>query len=588
MEEEYTIYKRVPWISWEEWNFVRKSLFSSSPHSIATALDRISMWKLRGSLPIIVDVTASIIRTQQKDPKFREDIAVLSQFLADIVFLCADDILVVLLCTSVCVCSSQLVNGVIDQDRNKRGKRDNRRLSINDSAYEIGLPRILVDIRHEASHRLDSPSLPLVSEASVKALDWIKSYYWEPQKKAIPIQKDTVEVVRKRMITKLSELASHLDAQQDSQLGSLPVKRKRPKNQTKRILKILFRLYTSFPSEVVAVLLNFLQKALDSSSDTGVEPCNDSELENSEKLEAQTRTTDLCKFVISRLSLKEPELILIMLEAVLEKLETQETAKFRNGSQSEELSSLVPWLIKRYNKIKHPSPGENCGDETSNVSAETNITPKVALRRLLKKCLLVSSLGNNQLASSALLLAQIMGNSSIVDRVTKLAGIFSGDVTEECLENSLRQDIKMLEVLKGGQNKDDDVASNHDVANNELGKWTVSKSWNPCPIGMIPSSLGSTGILPILDRVINFPVVQNAPEGEDFPELESSDGMLYGDCDAEFFDKIDANKEVEEVVGDEPDLSIGPFRGRLMIGGVYKKVYSDDLHVIENGIRILV
>ncbi|KAM0061105.1 hypothetical protein Hdeb2414_s0004g00132021 [Helianthus debilis subsp. tardiflorus] len=60
-------HKLVPWISWDDWNFVTESLFSSSPHS---ALQRISAWRSRGCLPVIIEVTASIVETQQKDPFF--------------------------------------------------------------------------------------------------------------------------------------------------------------------------------------------------------------------------------------------------------------------------------------------------------------------------------------------------------------------------------------------------------------------------------------------------------------------------------------------------------------------------------------
>lgn len=33
--------KQVPWLSWEEWDSVRESLFSSSPDRIASALERV-------------------------------------------------------------------------------------------------------------------------------------------------------------------------------------------------------------------------------------------------------------------------------------------------------------------------------------------------------------------------------------------------------------------------------------------------------------------------------------------------------------------------------------------------------------------
>lgn len=41
-DKSLTSLKRVPWISWDEWKFVKDSIFSSQPHCIASALRRVS------------------------------------------------------------------------------------------------------------------------------------------------------------------------------------------------------------------------------------------------------------------------------------------------------------------------------------------------------------------------------------------------------------------------------------------------------------------------------------------------------------------------------------------------------------------
>ncbi|GER54747.1 las1-like family protein [Striga asiatica] len=66
--------KLVPWMSWDEWKFVRGSLFSSSPNAVASALKRISTWRSRGCIPVAVEVTASIIEIQQQDPYFMNEL----------------------------------------------------------------------------------------------------------------------------------------------------------------------------------------------------------------------------------------------------------------------------------------------------------------------------------------------------------------------------------------------------------------------------------------------------------------------------------------------------------------------------------
>lgn len=43
-----------------------------------------------------------------------------------------------------------------------------------------GLPRVLVDLRHEATHN-ELPSLPLLRAAADAALAWLHATYWEPQ-----------------------------------------------------------------------------------------------------------------------------------------------------------------------------------------------------------------------------------------------------------------------------------------------------------------------------------------------------------------------------------------------------------------------
>ena len=46
--------------------------------------------------------------------------------------------------------------------------------------WSAGLPRALVDLRHEATHN-DLPSLPLLRVAAGAALEWLRATYWNPQ-----------------------------------------------------------------------------------------------------------------------------------------------------------------------------------------------------------------------------------------------------------------------------------------------------------------------------------------------------------------------------------------------------------------------
>jgi ribosomal biogenesis protein LAS1 len=55
----------------------------------------------------------------------------------------------------------------------------------------------------------------------------LKSYYWEPQKKAIPFQGDGTASIREEIRSKLRELAFTLKVNQIPQCGSSPEMGKR-------------------------------------------------------------------------------------------------------------------------------------------------------------------------------------------------------------------------------------------------------------------------------------------------------------------------------------------------------------------------
>lgn len=78
-------------------------------------------------------------------------------------------------------------------------------------------------------------------------------------------------------------------------------------------MKVLIQLYSTFSSEFVSVLLEFLLKAM-RSSDLAFP-------KNSKK--SSSSVLDGWKLTVAKISNKEPELLLDLLEAVLEKIKTQ-------------------------------------------------------------------------------------------------------------------------------------------------------------------------------------------------------------------------------------------------------------------------
>ncbi|XP_030959298.1 uncharacterized protein LOC115981245 isoform X7 [Quercus lobata] len=592
-------HKLVPWLSWDEWLFVKDCLFSNSPDSVATAFQRISAWRSRGCLPVAIEVTASIIEIQQKDPHFRENQSngTFDNFRADQTSYVplSEDMLAMLYCMAII----RLVNGVVEKTRKKT------EVSLAVAADAIGIPRMLIDIRHEGSHR-ELPALQIVRSASLKALDWLISYYWEPQKKAIPFQGGSTASIRKEIKFKIRELASCL------QVDPLPdpsvVKGKRSKKQVSKNLKVLVRLYSSFSSEFASMLLDFLLKAKISSD--MVELPEDSQLGPS----IHTMLDDW-KLVITKLSNKEPELLLTLLKAVLDRIETQEATKYETVGgknltssdyrsvicQIEHLSSLFEWLVERLKELK-PRLHKDSTAEIKTYSREAKIS-KTILLELLHKCLLVSASGNKHLMDSAVFLAQLMGDRSLMEKLNKLSlNLSNMDFTEEEIpsmtnlltrqEQSISQAAKKLELVKLRRMKSKVVeATGGDMGNSK--RWVVSRSWNPCPIGMLPHTLGTSGLLPVLERKDDHVKVPEVSEQkEENWELNRCSGKREASSDIQQIDNSSVKKRREKMeVCESETVDALPFegvKGHLMIGGIWKEVREDELLAIMSDVKILV
>ncbi|XWS38797.1 hypothetical protein CRYUN_Cryun19dG0161000 [Craigia yunnanensis] len=546
-------YKLVPWLNWAEWESVRKSLFSSSPTKVSSALARISTWRSRGCLPVVIDVTASIIEIKQIDPFFRW-------------FAFRTNASYVVLHGNL-----ELVNCVIEKTRKRTG------ISIADAADAIGIPRRLIDVRHEGSHR-DFPVLAIVRDSSVVALNWLKSYYWEPQKKQIPFQRDRAVNIRSEIKFKLRELAFSIKVKQNPELGSLLVTGKGgrqckhlfgyskffslmagkvrssqsggPKKQINKTLKSLVSLYSTSSSEVVSVLLEFLLKALDFSSCVGL-------AKDSQAGQDKHASWDDWQLVITKFSNKEPELLLGLLQRILDMIGTKEASKYETeghlplsegreeACRVEHLSSLFAWLVRHLLELKPHHTKGSAGKSMSNA----------IVMELLRKSLLVSSFGNNHLMDSALHLVQLVGNSVLMEKLNKLGslGLPSTEVIEEnsSLEMSkivsqkeefINQAAKKLELVKLRRMKST-FAKTADIRNSN--RWVVVKPWNPCPLGMLPCALGSSGRIPVLDCDIDCQKDTELVKGKNNWELNRCSGKRLASDDIQSLD-FSSPKKVKE------------------------------------------
>ncbi|KAK6158578.1 hypothetical protein DH2020_005892 [Rehmannia glutinosa] len=568
VEDKSHSFKLVPWISWDEWKFVRESLFSSSPNSVASALQRISTWRSRGCIPVAIDVTASIVEIQQKDPYFRNDLNDSSSQ--------SEEMLAMLYCMGI----MRLVNCVIEKNRKKN------EISIGEAADAIGIPRMLIDIRHEGSHR-DLPSLQLVRLASKK----------------------------ERNQAQITEVALCLKAKQMAKSSSSHVKGKRVKQTAEHLYgrsKFLF-LVAGKPSHsnstVVYILLEYLLNALDSSNSEHLE---DTEIVRT--TENKQTAFDDWKSVVLKLSRKEPEFLMTLTEAVLEKMETNkgmdsEIALTLSDSSSDDnqspenstksrrielLSRLLPWLVgnlKTLNPVSKKESAEN--NKNSNTAKHP---PEGTVMGLLRRCLLVSSRGNNQLMGSALTLAQLTGNTSLLHKLKKLALLQqpSNSETNSCNETllsgqeySIRQAEEKFELIKRRTQSNREKSNNFDVGSKS--RWVVTKSWSSCPIGMLPSKIGFSGRLPVLDCVDECREIVPLSDNKEVckPRLGKREAEIGVEkMDNTRLKKLETEKDC--VMQDEADVGEEGVKGHMMIDGVWRKVGEEELFAIASAVKLLV
>ncbi|KAL8136085.1 hypothetical protein AgCh_010619 [Apium graveolens] len=615
-DDSFSGHKLVPWISWDDWRFVRDGLFSSSPTSVASSLRRVCAWRSRGCIPVVVEVTASIIEIQQKDPFFRDD--------ASENLLHSEEMLAMLYSMAI----MRLVNGVVEKTRKKT------EVSIGEAADELGIPRMLIDVRHECSHR-DLPSLRLVRLASFKALEWLKSYYWEPQTMAIP--SDPSNNIRKEIKFVLRELFLSFDVKQTHQPNSSVDKERRvkysknlfgrnkilslkackisfkaagPKKHISRMLKSFSRLHSSFSPEVVSVLLRLLLKASDSAVLVNV-------VKNSIGHSASSLQTGLddWKPVIVKLLEREPELLVNLFKEILDMIETQESGNYNIGllsraehlksvevvSQIEQLSQLFEWLVFSCKGLKLVVDKESAVKTSSSTEP---VLPNTTLLEYLRRCLKLSS-GNNQLMKSALVIAHMTGNSNLTCKLKKLAlinnltlhdedenlpSVSSGTyLTQQ--EDDLRNAADKLKGFEKQHVKDlDENATDGQVGSRSV--WVVTKFWNSCSIGMLPPAPGFSVHLPVLDGDNYHEEVKTSSGIKELPKLNPCDGKREADRSLVDLDSSCCKKMRVSSAGleseDKESQSLEAGHGHLLLGGVWKKVREKEILDIASDIRILI
>lgn len=121
------------------------------------ALETINVWRTRCKLPLAVDSTAQLIELQYNDS--------LGVYSKNPMFLRLSYTMAIV----------RLVNGVVELEQ-----RGQYAQAVSTLAERIGLPRWLVDIRHEGTHT-DLPALETLRMGTNIALQWLVAHYWSVQ-----------------------------------------------------------------------------------------------------------------------------------------------------------------------------------------------------------------------------------------------------------------------------------------------------------------------------------------------------------------------------------------------------------------------
>nr|TKS07820.1 hypothetical protein D5086_0000108600 [Populus alba] len=260
--------------------------------------------------------------------------------------------------------------------------------------------------------------------------------------------------------------------------------------------------------------------------------------------------------------------------------------------QIERLSSLVAWLVGQLEGLKLLRCKETAAERKAS-SIGMNLSNTI-LMEVLRKCLLVSLNGNKQLMDSALHLAQLMGDTSVMGKLKKPK--FVSFVKPRC-----HQATKKLEFVKFCRTKNKAVKRT-DGEVGSSGGWAVAKSWNPCPISMLPRDLDSSGHLPALDCADDDKKPVHSSEWKQswelkqgssgdipfsyYPSVERTGSKREAGCDIYLLDKSSVKKTRETADSFESGLS-GDDKGCLMINGVWKKIGEEELLTIMPDVRIL-
>lgn len=165
--------KVVPWTGFGEWAFVKDCLYADLDDPGFESLQRkgiafVRMWAFRGKIPTAVEATGNFVSLRLRLLYFKRGGCVGFEGIG------VDESEMQVLRLAMTMALVRFVNEMVDPLQ-----KGTYAQPITKLAEQIGLPRNLVDLRHEGTHD-ELPSVGVLELAIEQAMAWLRQTYWEP------------------------------------------------------------------------------------------------------------------------------------------------------------------------------------------------------------------------------------------------------------------------------------------------------------------------------------------------------------------------------------------------------------------------
>ena len=139
----------LPWRTRKEWDKTYQRLYSNDFNEQKKGLEDVAIWRARSRVPMSVGSTALFVTAQFSTSSLAERMLLSMAII-------------------------RMVNGLVDTHQKRETAQSIRSISM-----KIGLPQLLVDLRHEATHN-KLPALPTLRLGLSLAMNWLNENYWLP------------------------------------------------------------------------------------------------------------------------------------------------------------------------------------------------------------------------------------------------------------------------------------------------------------------------------------------------------------------------------------------------------------------------